>query len=401
MQNQQPEQAKQPGASSNDASLGSNIPDAVQLTWGKALRQERDKANFSQQQLAIKLNVSKDTISNWENDKSKPHFSDGLKRALYKTLPEMKQYEGLLDRETSPLSALRETSPQGITKIPAKSMQLVMKKRFNLQIITVSIILLCVIVLSLGAFAAIQWYISHQGTSHVPSSGTTHTLDPTITPQQLAQIPATTVDTLIDPNFLKWTMAQGNANERSCQFLPTGLHAIDRSNWPLALCFEQATPPVNAYAVQVDVTYPANNNSQPHGAGIILGASDFSDNASMYRVRIGSDRTDDIFVTTDDPTHTGRLDPCPSFTDPNAQSTLHNNYNDPISPHIKQIPGETNTITVVVVGRYITMYVNGYKIQTACDATPTAGLIGLYSASPLKNEVTEAVFTNLKIWTKF
>ena len=46
-----------------------------QYVTGAVIKQLREKANFTQAELAAKLNVSSKTISKWENDKCYPDVS--------------------------------------------------------------------------------------------------------------------------------------------------------------------------------------------------------------------------------------------------------------------------------------------------------------------------------------
>ncbi len=376
------------------------------------VRQGLLKKGWSQEKLANNMRIDVKSVQNWVNSSKRtiPHpetlkvLCDLLEIDLEALLnnPPLEK-ERSIDHITSeaPTAALPITPAEGISKIPLEQPEqkqpFVIKHKRPLMI--VSTILLCVVFMGLVAYTTTRG----PGTISIPTKKQhiTSMPDVNITPMHLAKIAPTYVDTLTGPGYLNWTSPQGYENERLCRFM-TGLEAIVRSTWPLAICFEQAVQLREPYAIQVDMTYPRDgNNAQPHGGGIALGVSDPSDNASMYRFRIATDTTYDTYVISTDPAHKGRLDPCPSLTDPTAQSTLHNDYNDPTSSTIKQETGQTDTITIVVVGHFITLYVNNHKLETVCDTTPTSGLIGLFAASPFNHEVTEATFSNLKIWTKF
>jgi hypothetical protein len=66
------------------------------------------------------------------------------------------------------------------------------------------------------------------------------------------------------------------------------------------------------------------------------------------------------------------------------------------NPAIHQGLNQTNVMGVVVQGSKITLYVNSQPIDTVTDSTFSHGQIGV-SAS-VYNQVTEASFTNLKVW---
>jgi transcriptional regulator with XRE-family HTH domain len=42
------------------------------MTIGKLIREYREKQNMSQQSLAKRLNVTRESVSNWEHDKREP-----------------------------------------------------------------------------------------------------------------------------------------------------------------------------------------------------------------------------------------------------------------------------------------------------------------------------------------
>jgi transcriptional regulator with XRE-family HTH domain len=44
------------------------------MKYGSFLRRKREKLGLSQKQVALKLNISRQAISNWEHGKSHPDF---------------------------------------------------------------------------------------------------------------------------------------------------------------------------------------------------------------------------------------------------------------------------------------------------------------------------------------
>ena len=57
-----------------DTQCGKMFPKGDTLIWklGKKLKDARMKSGFTQEAVAEKINVSRQTISNWENEKSYP-----------------------------------------------------------------------------------------------------------------------------------------------------------------------------------------------------------------------------------------------------------------------------------------------------------------------------------------
>jgi Predicted transcriptional regulators len=394
-----------------------------------SLREAREQRMLNQQEVAERIGTTSGTVVRWEGGKTFPSayyrqklcdFFDkspeelGLLRERYQDSSDEDNKADLAqpptghEQEQNALATVASLNLEMAVSIasqqpaspnqPSQEQQLMPLPPLGFvpkYKVPISIFSLLVVVVVLAAFI-IPTYLQKPPAEINPVD---------ITPADLATISPTRRDTFTDSYALHWVTPPGYDAIRSCQFTPAigGLHTIDRDNWPLALCFEKAirlTPP---YAVQVAVTFPPDkNDTQAHGAGIVIAASDpSSDNGPMKRFRIGDDQSYDIYAKSNDIAHTGRLDVCPSLTDPHAQSTLHNDYNALTSPDIVPGTGTTNTITVVVGAHIMVLYVNGQKLQTACDASSNVGMIGLFGDSPWKKEFTEADFNNLTIWTKF
>jgi len=217
--------------------------------------------------------------------------------------------------------------------------------------------------------------------------------------QELTTRSPTRTDALRQQDSFDWKLEPDTQKDkRTCTFTNGALHAIASQTWPLALCTEQANM-YTAVAVQVDMTFlPSGGKDGIYSGGIILHAKDASDNAPMYRARIGSDGTYDIFVQDDTsiPKHKGRLSTCPNPQDPRAQSRFYNG-DAATSPYIIQGTNQINTVMLIAVGNLIALFINGHHIQTVCDSDSPGGLIGIFAAPP-SNIKTDVAFSNLMIW---
>lgn len=186
----------------------------------------------------------------------------------------------------------------------------------------------------------------------------------------------------------------------SCLFKDT-YHASGYDAWPLALCFAYGLNIPHA-VVQFDMDIIRGN-----GGGIIFnarttrGSTNQINNASpQLRLRIGEDQTFDLYAQDFGrvPPLRNRLDVCTDIKKPDSISPLL----PPDGPawtniFIRPGPGVTNTITLLLLGNVIILFINDHKVATFCDPLPPGGTIGFFAA-PDGSHVTDVAFSNLKIW---
>jgi hypothetical protein len=86
-----------------------------------------------------------------------------------------------------------------------------------------------------------------------------------------------------------------------------------------------------------------------------------------------------------------------SYTWGMTSSTGYTALSTKTSPAIKAGLDQTNLVAVVAQGKNFDFYINKQKVATFSDATHTHGLIGLSVEDD--NNATEAVFSNVQLWT--
>ena len=99
------------------ASPPADVPQQILL--GSRLREGRKRQKISQQEVADQLGVTRNTVANWELDKSRPEFDmiPEICRLLHLSLPQLFGFDtapGLSDKEKRIIGNLRQLSPMGL-----------------------------------------------------------------------------------------------------------------------------------------------------------------------------------------------------------------------------------------------------------------------------------------------
>ena len=123
------------------------------------------------------------------------------------------------------------------------------------------------------------------------------------------------------------------------------------------------------FAFQVQMTIV-----QGDAGGLLFHAS--SDNANEYLFRVWSNGDYDLSVAKNN----------------NSSQPLMQDH----SAAIKTGSGQTNTLTIIMRGSTIYLYVNQQYLGSASDSTLSAGAVGVFAADQIGN--TDVAFTNAKAW---
>jgi hypothetical protein len=261
-------------------------------------------------------------------------------------------------------------------------------------IYALSIFIVCVLVI--GIVIAVKYDISQgsipvgsqskpsaalatqQGT-HNSKPKTQPTLVPTLSPedalfQDVTTKPAGFVNAFTSASIQKSTF--GWDTNDTCSFKQDGYHVISTKYNEYAPCMERQANYQNfAYQIQL-------NLNSGDVAGLILRAD--NQLSHFYRVSFSSDGTYNLISCTT-----------------NCSSPFNVSQGKTVNPKPATGPaGASPLLTVIAQKNQFHLYINHIFVLTVSDdSIPDTGNIGLYAASTIPGLSTEAVFSNLRIWT--
>ena len=210
-----------------------------------------------------------------------------------------------------------------------------------------------------------------------------------LTPQQIynkyiTETPSFSDPTLNNPDNL-WTISGGL---RSCSFTNGAYHAAADFANAYAICEAQGVALAPNFAFQVDVTI-----IQGDAGGLVFRSSGAGAGGYIYTYCITTScgrKQFGLYVSSSGSTTCLGAQSC--NPDCQADPCSYSNYESIINAN----PGATNTLTVIVLGRIIYMYINRGFVGQVTDDHFSSGAIGVAAFDAAS--YTDVTFHNAKVW---